>query len=219
MDNPKRKHVKSDGRRIQLMRHKGATILEFAIALPFVLGLALGVIELGWMLRNTAILGNAAREGVRVASQGYTSDKIRARIVQAASPFLKTDAAGNITNGGVTMEYSIANAAFAHSSSYGSFPADSCPTGSSPTPAPFPTPIPTPTPVPGAVPTPTPLPTPVLGPTPTPGPVGASVTCKTGVPQNGVMRITVRAKYSPLTPFFAFLKGRDLIASSTMSRF
>ncbi|HEX8835242.1 MAG TPA: TadE family protein, partial [Abditibacteriaceae bacterium] len=71
---------------------RGATLVEFALVLPILLTMLLGIIEFGWLMRNNAIIASSAREGARQASLGRTQDVIYDRIVRAASPLLKTDA-------------------------------------------------------------------------------------------------------------------------------
>jgi len=45
----------------------GQSVVEFALVLPFLLLLILGMIEFGWLLNGKIILTSAAREGARVA--------------------------------------------------------------------------------------------------------------------------------------------------------
>ncbi len=48
-----------------LKSEKGATAVEFAIVLPVLLLLILGIIEFSFLLFNKAVITNAAREGAR----------------------------------------------------------------------------------------------------------------------------------------------------------
>jgi Flp pilus assembly protein TadG len=48
-------------------RSGGAAALEAAAALPIVLALAAGFIEYGWLVRNSHLLQNSARQGARAA--------------------------------------------------------------------------------------------------------------------------------------------------------
>lgn len=51
----------------------GQSLVEFALILPVLLLLIIGIIEFGWMLNGQITLTNAAREGVRAAVvQGET---------------------------------------------------------------------------------------------------------------------------------------------------
>jgi len=109
-------------------RTRGATLVEFALVLPFVLALLLGIIEFGWLMRNQAVLANASREGVRYAAIGNTQDNVYDRVVAAAAPLLKVDANGDITNGDVYIEQSPDGISFALFPTYQYFPVDACPT-------------------------------------------------------------------------------------------
>jgi Flp pilus assembly protein TadG len=46
---------------------RGASIIEFAILLPLLLTLVIGIIEFGWILTGYITITGAAREGARVA--------------------------------------------------------------------------------------------------------------------------------------------------------
>jgi len=46
---------------------RGASLIEFAIVLPILVVLLLGIIELGFLLFNKAMITNASREGARAA--------------------------------------------------------------------------------------------------------------------------------------------------------
>ena len=44
---------------------RGAAVVEFAIVLPFLMLLLIGIIELGLLFYNQQVLTNASREGAR----------------------------------------------------------------------------------------------------------------------------------------------------------
>ena len=46
---------------------RGAAMIEFAIILPVLLVLVLGMLEFGWLLTGWAVVTGAAREGARAA--------------------------------------------------------------------------------------------------------------------------------------------------------
>jgi hypothetical protein len=117
-------------RRSRLRR--GATIIEFAIALPFLLCILLGVMEFGWLSRNTAVISNAAREGARYASIGGLQSDIYERVVLAATPLLKTDANGDVINGDIVMDWCVEGPLFPQVPVYLPFPADTCPASFNP---------------------------------------------------------------------------------------
>jgi Flp pilus assembly protein TadG len=49
---------------------KGVSLIEFALVLPIILALLIGVIEFGWVLNGYITVTGAAREGARVAVVG-----------------------------------------------------------------------------------------------------------------------------------------------------
>lgn len=53
-----------------LKKQNGASAVEFAILLPFLVSLAFGIIEIGLLLYNQQVLTNASREGARAAIKG-----------------------------------------------------------------------------------------------------------------------------------------------------
>jgi Flp pilus assembly protein TadG len=87
----RRKSLRSCTRRRGASRHKprrGAAIVEFALVVPLLSLLLLGLFEFGRVIMVQQVLTNAAREAAREASLLSTSDTL---VQQAASRF--TDAA------------------------------------------------------------------------------------------------------------------------------
>jgi hypothetical protein len=78
----------------------GQGLLELAVILPVLLILLMGLVEIGYALRDYLILVNACREGCRFAARGRFSDQdVGARVVSASGvvrlggsdvPFLRT---------------------------------------------------------------------------------------------------------------------------------
>ncbi len=66
-------------------RRKGATIVEFALVVPILLAMLLGIIEFGWLAKNKLQLANAVREGARDAAVGLSTDSIKTRIKNRAA--------------------------------------------------------------------------------------------------------------------------------------
>lgn len=65
-------------------QHKGQSVLEFALVLPFLVLLLIGLIETGLAFYDYMVLANANREGVRLGSRGRFEDThIMSRIVTA----------------------------------------------------------------------------------------------------------------------------------------
>lgn len=61
----------------------GAELIEFALALPLLLLILLGVIDFGFLFQRYEVITNAAREGARVAVlPGYADADVIARVDQ-----------------------------------------------------------------------------------------------------------------------------------------
>ena len=88
-------------RRAQLrpVRRRGATVVEFALIVPILLALLMGIIEFAWMARAQLTVANAAREGIRFAALGNTSTNVRTRIINTAT-VLNPD----VTTAQITLE-------------------------------------------------------------------------------------------------------------------
>jgi hypothetical protein len=79
---------------------RGQGLLEMAVILPVLLILLLGVVEMGYAMRNYLVVVNANREGARFAGRGRFSDeRVGERVVSAGGvirmgaddvPFLRT---------------------------------------------------------------------------------------------------------------------------------
>jgi hypothetical protein len=66
------------------IRERGQGLVEFAIMLPILLLLLIGVVEMGYLLRNYLVVVNADREACRYAARGLYSDhQIMQRAVSA----------------------------------------------------------------------------------------------------------------------------------------
>ncbi len=92
------------GTRCGRTRRGGTSLVELALVVPVLLSILLGIIDFGWLERNTLIIANAAREGVRAAALGQPTSNITSRICTSGAPALQCDAVGNITNGSILME-------------------------------------------------------------------------------------------------------------------
>jgi Flp pilus assembly protein TadG len=66
-------------------RDRGAAAVEFAIVVPLLLLVLLGLVDFGRLFYVEVSLANASREGARAASVGRTAADVSA-IVQASSP-------------------------------------------------------------------------------------------------------------------------------------
>lgn len=69
------------GQRLRAAR--GAQLVEFALVLPLLLLVVLGILDFGLLFQRYEAVTNAAREGARVAVlQGYTTADVRTRVQQ-----------------------------------------------------------------------------------------------------------------------------------------
>lgn len=62
---------------------RGASIIEFAIVLPVLVILLLGIIEFGWVLNGYITITGAAREGARAAIVGEDHEEAVNRHVES----------------------------------------------------------------------------------------------------------------------------------------
>jgi hypothetical protein len=75
----------------------GQGLLELAVILPVLLILLMGMVEIGYALRDYLILVNACREGCRFAARGRFSDQdVEARVVSAG---------GVVRRGGIDVPF------------------------------------------------------------------------------------------------------------------
>ncbi len=65
-------------------RDSGSASVEFALILPFLLFVLLGIVDFGLAYNTRITLSNAAREGVRVWALGGTQDEAEAAVRDAA---------------------------------------------------------------------------------------------------------------------------------------
>jgi Flp pilus assembly protein TadG len=91
--------MKQANRRMRRRRNSGQTVVEFALVLPVLLALVMGIMEFGWLGKNSLQLANAAREGARKASLGHTTASVRSGITARSSPLAVT----------TTIDYTIDN--------------------------------------------------------------------------------------------------------------
>lgn len=98
--------------RLRYRTRRGATLIEFAMVVPVLLFLMLGVMEFGWYSKNQLAVANATREGARLASIGRVESIIKERIKNSAAPVVVVD-------DNIKLEYSTDSG-----NSYRNFPAD-----------------------------------------------------------------------------------------------
>lgn len=67
---------------MKAINQKGAAVVEFALILPMLLTLVFGIIEMGFLFYNKAVLTNASREGAR-AGITFNSSRLSQGQIQA----------------------------------------------------------------------------------------------------------------------------------------
>lgn len=70
---------------------RGAAAVEFALVVPLLLILVLGIAEFGRAYNVQTVLSGAAREGVRVMALENNPDEAKARTIEAATGLALTD--------------------------------------------------------------------------------------------------------------------------------
>lgn len=95
-------HSEERPRRRGARSARGQSLLEFALALPALLILFLGLIELALILRAQVVLTNANREAARFASRGTpTDDQVAERAVFSFAGQLPVQLSGPEANTGI----------------------------------------------------------------------------------------------------------------------
>lgn len=73
-----------------LKNHKGQAMVEFALILPILLLLVMGIAEFGMMFNAYLSVQNATREGARIGIVGATDEEMEERIL-STSPSLREE--------------------------------------------------------------------------------------------------------------------------------
>lgn len=90
---------------MRMRRRRGAVLVEFALSVPVLLTMLIGIIDVGWLYNHQLILTNAAREGSRLGTLGHTDDEVRQGVLAylSASAYAPMPADGDVavdqTNG------------------------------------------------------------------------------------------------------------------------
>jgi Flp pilus assembly protein TadG len=86
------------GRRTGARRNRcGQAIIEFALVLPLLLLVLLGITEFGRAFYTLNVLTQAAREGARLAAVGGTIAQVEARVTEVLDAANITPVSGGIT--------------------------------------------------------------------------------------------------------------------------
>ncbi len=95
---------------VQRRKEKGQSLVEFALVLPFLLMLFLGIAELGSALYDYLTFTAANREGARLASRGRFDDEaVMERIVSSGDGNVELHTTGPDANFGIIITHFYAN--------------------------------------------------------------------------------------------------------------
>ncbi len=78
-------------------RRRAQSIVEFALVVPALLAILIGIMEFGYLAKNTMTLSSAAREGARAAAVGKPTQTVNDIITRFANPIALTGTGGSIT--------------------------------------------------------------------------------------------------------------------------
>ena len=110
----------------KLRSERGAELIEFALVLPLLLLIVLGIVDFGFLFQRMQVMTNAAREGARIAVlPGYATPDVQARVqnyVQTGGvPTTSLNPAVQVTNvtipttpGGPTMSGKRVKVTYTH---------------------------------------------------------------------------------------------------------
>lgn len=104
-------------------RTRGVAAVEFAVVAPILVGVLLGLWELGRLIQLQQILSNAAREGARVAAQSQTINSTGAPtqiMVDTGSPNVKQTVLNHLQRAGLNVSWSDLTVTFEYLKADGS---------------------------------------------------------------------------------------------------
>lgn len=114
--------------------HSGQALIEFALLLPIVLTLALGIIEAGRYAYIGILIGNAARAGAAYGAQSKSQSVDTTGIQSAAQyDFAGATSGTTKTNGQLVSKLTVTSSVACGCDSTGTITAAGCTTASNPT--------------------------------------------------------------------------------------
>lgn len=84
-----------------IINEKGQSMVEFALVLPILVLLVMGIIQFGIIFSAQIALTNAAREGARAASVGTSEMNVKSRVINA----IEGHSTLNLVVGNITVTY------------------------------------------------------------------------------------------------------------------
>lgn len=76
---------------MKMRAQKGAALVEFAIVLPLLMLLLMGIMEFGMIMHDYIMLAQGAREGARTAAVGGSVRAIQNRVTEASLPGVRPE--------------------------------------------------------------------------------------------------------------------------------
>src|SRR2546421_9565499 len=73
------------GLKLRRVGRRGAALVEFAIVVPLLLLLVLGIMEFGMTMHDYIMVVHGAREGARTAAVGDPISKIKSQVLSTAA--------------------------------------------------------------------------------------------------------------------------------------
>jgi len=89
----------------RLAAQKGQSVVEFALLVPFLLILMMGIIEFGYLINCHVSVANATREGARAAALGRTPTQVNSAVIASSGAVVVTSSNITVqksTDGGTT---------------------------------------------------------------------------------------------------------------------
>lgn len=85
-------------------RRSGQAMVEMAMCVIILLTILIGIMEVGWLVKNSNTIVNASREGARYASLGKGAALVRARVQSSSAP-MSTSVPMSPTDADITLQF------------------------------------------------------------------------------------------------------------------
>lgn len=97
---------------MRLPKRPGQALAEFALVVPVLLAMMMGLMDVGWLYHHQLVLNDAARQGARQSATGQTAAAVRTSVKQyltdAGFTPVPTDSQIGITFANATVQVAIA---------------------------------------------------------------------------------------------------------------
>ena len=78
-------HSKKPSSANRMWKRRDTAMVEFALVIPVIMLILVGLLEFGWMTKNRLQFANAVREGARDAAIGKSNTTVKTRIAERCS--------------------------------------------------------------------------------------------------------------------------------------